>query len=60
MEKSAFSFVWKYLNLCETDRILVFEKGKIVEDGIHEELINKNGVYAKLYSMQVSGFMVVG
>jgi len=33
-------------------RILVFDKGKIVEDGSHEELIKKDGTYAKLYKAQ--------
>jgi subfamily B ATP-binding cassette protein MsbA len=34
------------------DRILVLEKGKLVEDGTHEELMNKNGLYAHLYQIQ--------
>ena len=34
------------------DRILVLDKGKLVEDGTHEELMNKNGLYAHLYQIQ--------
>lgn len=34
--------------------IVVLEKGNIVEIGNHEELLNKGGQYAKLYSMQFS------
>ena len=34
------------------DRIVVFHKGKVVESGPHEELLAKNGVYARLYRMQ--------
>lgn len=34
------------------DEIAVIEKGKITEQGTHEELIAKNGVYASLYRMQ--------
>ncbi len=33
-------------------RIAVLDKGQIVELGSHEELMAKNGLYAKLYSMQ--------
>lgn len=34
------------------DKILVMDKGKIVQEGKHEELINKKGLYKKLYDMQ--------
>ena len=34
------------------DRILVFDKGTIVEEGSHKELIAKGGLYKKLYDMQ--------
>lgn len=44
--------------LSRMDRILVFDKGKIVEEGIHESLINKRGgLYAKMWKMQVGGFL---
>ena len=38
------------------DRILVFDKGRIVEDGNHNELIAKNGVYAKMYKAQAKWY----
>jgi len=34
------------------DRILVLEEGKIVEDGPHDELISKGGIYHHLWSLQ--------
>lgn len=34
------------------DKILVIDKGEIVEEGNHTELLNKNGAYKKLYDYQ--------
>ena len=34
------------------DRILVFDKGRIIEEGSHRELMAKDGLYKKLYNMQ--------
>ena len=39
------------------DRILVFSKGKIIEDGTHADLLALNGHYAQLWSMQAGGFL---
>ncbi|MBB4825956.1 ABC-type multidrug transport system fused ATPase/permease subunit [Sporosarcina luteola] len=38
----------------EADRILVLEDGRIVETGTHEELLEKEGLYTKLYYTQMS------
>ena len=36
----------------EADVILVMQDGKIVEQGTHDELLARNGFYAKLYNSQ--------
>ena len=44
--------------IAKLDRIIVLKDGKIVEDGSHDELINKKrGVYAKLWARQSGGFI---
>jgi len=39
------------------DRIIVLDKGKIVEEGTHKELLEKGGVYADLWNHQTGGFL---
>ncbi len=39
------------------DRIIVLDKGKIVEEGTHKELLAQNGFYADLWNHQTGGFI---
>ncbi len=39
------------------DRILVLDKGQIIEEGTHKELLEKKGQYAKLWESQTGGFL---
>ena len=43
--------------LAKMDRILVFDQGKIVEQGSHTELLSKEGHYARMWQMQAGGFL---
>lgn len=43
--------------LSNMDRILVFNKGEIVEDGTKENLLNLNGHFSMLWNMQSNGFL---
>jgi ATP-binding cassette subfamily B protein len=38
------------------DRILVLDKGQIIEDGNHEELLERNGMYARLFQEQAQWY----
>ncbi|TAL13768.1 MAG: ABC transporter ATP-binding protein [Aquabacterium sp.] len=43
--------------IADLDRILVFDHGRIVEDGSHRELLSRRGAYWKLWSRQAGGFL---
>ncbi len=43
--------------IAHMDRILVFDRGSIVEDGRHDALLAGNGHYARLWNMQAGGFL---
>ena len=43
--------------LAEMDRIIVFDKGHIIEDSSHEELLRNKGHYARMWHMQAGGFL---
>ena len=42
----------------EADRILVFERGRIVEEGRHAELLDRRGVYAHLHQLSGDGVLL--
>lgn len=48
-DKTTIVIAHRLSTLLSMDRILVFEKGAIVEDGSHEELLRLDGVYKKLW-----------
>jgi ATP-binding cassette subfamily B protein len=58
MEKrTAVVIAHRLSTIQKMDRILVLEKGEIVEEGNHKELLEKNGTYAKLWAHQSGGFL---
>jgi len=38
------------------DRIIVLEKGNVVAEGTHQELLEDKGLYQKLWKIQAGGF----
>ncbi|RUR15191.1 ABC transporter ATP-binding protein [Legionella sp. km535] len=55
--KTTIVIAHRLSTLLHMDRILVFEQGKIVEDGTHDELVAKNGLYKLMWDAQVGGFL---
>ena len=43
--------------IAKLDRVIVMDKGSIVEDGTHQELIKRGGIYAMLWAHQSGGFI---
>lgn len=55
--KTTIVIAHRLSTLRNMDRILVFDQGKIIEDGSHEELIKKQGLYETLWKAQIGGFL---
>jgi ATP-binding cassette, subfamily B, bacterial len=55
--KTTIVIAHRLSTLLNMDRILVFEQGKIAEDGTHQELLAKSGIYKTLWKAQVGGFL---
>ena len=55
--KTTIVIAHRLSTLSQMDRILVFDKGEIIEDGTHEALIARAGHYAKMWQMQAGGFL---
>ena len=56
-QKTCIVIAHRLSTLAEMDRIIVFDHGKIIEDGSHEALLALNGHYAKLWQLQSGGFI---
>jgi subfamily B ATP-binding cassette protein HlyB/CyaB len=50
--RTVFIIAHRLSTVRRTDRILTIERGRLVEDGSHDELINTGGRYASLYRIQ--------
>ena len=55
--KTTIVIAHRLSTLLHMDRILVFDRGKIVEDGSHQALLSKGGLYKTLWDAQVGGFL---
>ena len=56
-EKTTIVIAHRLSTLLHMDRILVFNQGKIVQDGSHEDLIITEGLYKTLWHAQIRGFL---
>jgi ATP-binding cassette, subfamily B, bacterial len=55
-DKGAIFISHRLANIVMTDKILVLEKGSVIESGSHKELINRQGRYAYLFNLQAEEY----
>ncbi|MFV2030065.1 ABC transporter ATP-binding protein [Neisseria sp. S1] len=55
--KTVIAIAHRLSTIAAMDRLIVLDKGRIVEQGSHLELLEKNGLYAKLWTHQSGGFL---
>lgn len=52
-DRTTFIVAHRLSTIKNVDKILVLSHGKIIEDGNHDQLMNKNGIYKKMYLKQI-------
>ena len=55
--KTVIAIAHRLSTIANLDRLVVLSGGRIVEDGTHDELVAKGGLYAKLWKRQSGGFL---
>ena len=56
-DKTVIAIAHRLSTIAELDRLVVIDQGAIVEQGSHQELIDKDGIYAQLWARQSGGFL---
>ena len=56
-KKTVIAIAHRLSTIAALDRLIVMDKGEIVEEGSHKQLIAKGGIYARLWARQSGGFL---
>lgn len=55
--KTVVAIAHRLSTIAQMDRLIVLDQGRIVEQGDHQSLLNKGGLYARLWSHQTGGYL---
>jgi len=55
--KTVIAIAHRLSTIAAMDKLVVLDKGRIVEQGTHQELVEKKGIYAQLWEHQSGGFL---
>ncbi|MEQ8966502.1 MAG: ABC transporter ATP-binding protein [Azospirillaceae bacterium] len=58
--KTVIAIAHRLSTIAALDRLVVIDRGRIVEQGTHEELVRRGGTYADLWARQSGGFIGLG
>ena len=55
--KTVIAIAHRLSTIAQMDRLIVLDKGNVVEQGTHQELVAQKGIYAQLWAHQTGGFI---
>ena len=55
--RTVIAIAHRLSTLAKMDRIVVIDNGVLVEEGSHQELLAKRGLYYRLWNLQTGGFL---
>ena len=55
--KTVIAIAHRLSTIAQLDRLVVMDRGRLVEQGSHQTLLTQNGTYARLWGLQSGGFL---